>query len=439
MKLPRPVFAGVLFLAIIGVLGAFLAHSDSSQKTMTRTEDQVVVSGSRIPAMQGWQIAQIRAFALAENRCRAIPFQIDEVKDDGKYALPNGSIRSSEDGIFDANDELVFMVFDSGDRGEKSMLPAGYNQVVELELKDPLDGGRSWLYLARYPQNRPPVSANDYVTFDAERTFVDSPQYSMGFHPVATLSIGHLATKPAAGGNGINQVDRLKIRYHADIRGGLGDLDKNEEQFVSRTIGWIDGPVRVIRSTANQMKLWKFKTPSAYLNNIYYINSFEFPTEVSIPFNPNAVLRNQTFRVSTDTLCGFPGRIFYNSRNNKGVLIDGVMSDGEKQLDHQPYDWSVVMEPNKKSAWINRLVWDRSSPVTPLLYYMDDQEKLDPPEDDPGHCGDIGYTLQNLDQIGRGKLRLVSILYQSSNFKPGKVRTFMNILDHPLQVQSRAM
>ncbi len=429
----------LLSLAFALVLALALDLAAANQKTLKRTEDQVIVAGKAMPGALGWPIGQARLFSFKNGQARAVPFQIDEVKPNGKFAVTYGPQRSNDDGVITDRDQLVFMAFDAGDQGGREALPAGAAAVVEIQLQDPLDGGRAWVYLAQYPGNAPALAAEDYVKFDNQNTRVDSYRYAMGFHKKATLSIGYLAIKPGGGSDGKNIVDRLKIRFQAEILGGLGSIDKNEEQFSSQTIGWIDGPVRVIRSTANQMKIWKIQTPSAYLDNIYYINSFEFPTEINLPFNPGAVLSGPKFRVATDGLCSLLGRTFYNSRNTQGVTVDGVMSEAEKKLDPNPYTWSAVVEPNKKGAWINRLMYDTNSPAVPMLYYNDDRARIDPPEDDPGECGDIGYQLVNLDKVKRGKLTLVSIMYQVNSFSLARVPEYMNILNKKLQIVTRAL
>ena len=80
-----------------------------------------------------------------------------------------------------------------------------------------------------------------------------------------------------------------------------------------------------------------------------------------------------------------------------------------------------------------------SSPAVPMLYYNDNKAHLDPPEEDPGECGDIGYQLVNLEQVKRGKLTLVSIMYQAANFSVARVQEFLNILNKKLQVTSRSL
>ncbi len=424
----------ILALAVVSVTAA------GGQKSLQRSEDQIIVAGRTLPAAMGWPIAQVRAFRFAQGQAVPIPFQIDEKLKNGKYALTAGNDRQADDGVFDDNDELVFMASDTGDQGAKSALPNQPTAVAELTISDPADGGKAWVYLARYETNPPPLSTGDYVVYDNTRTFIDTLRYQMGFHQQALLSIGHLSVKPAGGGDNTDIVDRLKVRFSATTLGGMVKIEKNENEFVSRTLGWIDGPVRIVRATANQMMLWKIKTPSAYLYNIYYVNSFEFPTEVNLPFNPAAVMSDIHFRVTSDGICGQKGKLFYNSNNLAGMVIDGAMSDAENKLNLDPYKWSAVTGPNNSYAWINRLVYDAAAtPAVPKLYYRDDRTSLDNPEDDPGQCGEVGYSLINLEKVKKGKLRLLSIMYNAPQFTLNKVNRYMQILDRPLKVSGQLL
>ena len=243
----------ILALAVVSVTAA------GGQKSLQRSEDQIIVAGRTLPAAMGWPIAQVRAFRFAQGQAVPIPFQIDEKLKNGKYALTAGNDRQADDGVFDDNDELVFMASDTGDQGAKSALPNQPTAVAELTISDPADGGKAWVYLARYETNPPPLSTGDYVVYDNTRTFIDTLRYQMGFHQQALLSIGHLSVKPAGGGDNTDIVDRLKVRFSATTLGGMVKIEKNENEFVSRTLGWIDGPVRIVRATANQMMLWKIK------------------------------------------------------------------------------------------------------------------------------------------------------------------------------------
>jgi hypothetical protein len=260
----------------------------------------------------------------------------------------------------------------------------------------------------------------------------------MAFHPKATIGIGDLAILPAGGGDGVDRVDRLKIRFQAV--GPLGiRINKNEEDFSAKTVAWIDGPVRVIRRTANRMVLfWKIPTPSAELDNVYYGNAFEFPTRVDLPFDSDTFISQPVFRVSTDLMCASAnGWVFHNGPNPAGVVVDGVMSDAETKLDPKTYRWSAMhaTKPGASAGWLNRLLYPMiNTPVHPTLYYRDDAARPDPPEDDPGECGDLGYYLEGVEKIKKGRFELLSVMYNYPEFSPAVVERIMAVLDHPLKV-----
>jgi len=436
--MPRRWFLLPIVVLVLAAAAAPPPAAGEGGRTLRRTEDPVVVPGAKLTGALGWEIAQTRLFAFRDGRAAPIPFQIDERDKNGAYFLPFGPGRKSGDGRIKPRDELVFMVADAGERGARAQLPGEFDGAVELEIADPLDGGTAWVSLVHYANAAPPRSPVSYVRYDDPTTTIDAARYLMAFHPKARLSIGKLSLKPAGGGANQNLVDRLKIRFTATIAGLK--LERNEENFLSRTVGWINGPVRVVRHTVNQVELWKIKSPKAYMDNVYYGNSFEFPTVIEMPFGADLLMKDPRFRVSTDGLCNVPGRVFYNSNNRNGVKIDGVPTEEKKHLDRGPYAWSVVTDPTGKGAWMNRLLYDASAtPVRPNLYFNDDRAARDGPEDDPGECGDLGYTLENVGELKRDKLYLKSIMYNMNDFRLDRVPEYLKIIDRPLTVRATAL
>jgi hypothetical protein len=418
------------------LLAAWPARAGEGARTLARTEDAIVVEGGQLPAALGWEIGQTRLFAFRNGRAEAIPFQIDQRDDKGEYYLPFGPGKRDGDGLVKKRDQLVFMAADAGDRGERDGLPPGFDRALELAVADSLDGGRAWVCLVHYPNVAPPLSTAVYARYDNATTTIDTTRYAMSFHQKAKIAIGRLLLKPAGGGSNQNLVDRLKIRFTATIVGVGMKVGCNEEDFISRTVGWINGPVRVVRHTVNQVQLWKLKTPKAYMDNVYYANAFEFPTVVEMPFRSDLLISEAHFRVSSDGLCKALPRMFYNSNNRQGVKIDGVWTEEKAQLDKRPYTWSVVTDsPETKGAWMNRLIYDATAtPVRPYLYFNDNRDAHDDPEDEPGECGDVGYTLENVGQLKKDKLYLKSIMYNIPDFQLDRVQQYMNILDKPLTV-----
>ena len=94
-------------------------------------------------------------FDLAQKRWTAVPFQVDEVKE-------SGYIRDEKEknGVIDAQDELLFLSDDLGDRASASQWldDQGSRSAarIEIEFTDPLDPAKKgWVYLYQNLSNPP--------------------------------------------------------------------------------------------------------------------------------------------------------------------------------------------------------------------------------------------------------------------------------------------
>ena len=136
-----------------------------------------------------------------------IPFQIEEVDtslaDEDKYFKPEKD--SLLRGVFDFDDELVFMAADLGDKADLSQWLGDTLTVrYELEFTDSLDYESGYVYLYYEPDKTYPVPAYD-MTF--EDGLVSSANYEISFN-----NTGQLSNVTILGGTGQEIFDRLKVR-----------------------------------------------------------------------------------------------------------------------------------------------------------------------------------------------------------------------------------
>ena len=77
---------------------------------INRPQDPIIVTGANLSAHGGAPVNELVLYAYQAGAWTPIPFQIDERTNDitGTYVI-------SDDGLLDANDELVFMAADTGD------------------------------------------------------------------------------------------------------------------------------------------------------------------------------------------------------------------------------------------------------------------------------------------------------------------------------------
>jgi len=428
----------VFILTVISVAFCFFAKPSScaQKSTLTRVLDPITVTGDRLSAFKGRAIESLRLYAAAKGgKLTPIPFQVDERDGDGNYVFKGR--KDKDNGKLDDNDELVFMARDAGAMADTKTWPAGYEKSAVLEITDPVDGGRAWVYLFSFKGKAPARAERDYVSCTQGCNYIDAYYYTAAFSPKAPLVFDNLTIKKTCNGPGKDAMDRLKVRFHGETKFKIV-IDRNEEDFTSRVVGIVDGPVRVIRSTENRMVLvGRLPTPSSVSEQVYYADSFAFPIIVNVPVSLDTFMLDTWLRVTSES--AYPPKTrFYNNNNKKGVLIDGKMTPGEKNLDNGSYNWQVVAfdDPHNTGAWLNRLDFDRKkTPARIELYYVDDINAPDSPDNYPGQIGNLGYYLKDVHKLNAGQHVLSTIMYSIPKYKAGDEVKVMNVVDKPLKVK----
>ncbi len=129
-------------------------------RTLDRRYDPVIVPGDLLPCLWGLPIDDLRLFFYDNGRYSVIPFQVDERDPEGRMVFPQGKVasRDADNGLFDYNDELVFMAKDTGGRGpEKGWVELG-SGGMEILVSDPMDHSKKgWVYFVHFAENAPPL------------------------------------------------------------------------------------------------------------------------------------------------------------------------------------------------------------------------------------------------------------------------------------------
>ncbi len=417
----------VLILLLFSNMGRTLNVKFLTTKSLTRTIDPVIIS-AQTTNFQGHKIDNFRLFSCQKGELTPIPFQIDERKNNA-YLLPEGPEPNPGDGIYNDEDELVFMAKDSGDKCDPG--PGWY----EIKLLDPVKKTEGWVYLS-FDKNLP-LSQTSYVRYDPNNNLITTTKYFLRFNHNHPIFFDQLGIQKDAGGNGKNIIDRMKIRFRAKLVGGFISISKTEEDFETKLLAYHTGPIRIIRLTKNWQNLfWKIPTPAANIVTIFYDSSFEFPVVVDLPFDVGLFLKKISFRVSTDMKKIAGERIFYNSNNINPIKINGKASR-TIHPNPAPFSWMANAGTGKFPAgWFNRIFW--SAPGNPgisiNLYFKDDLSSPDPPESEKGEYGDLGYEIKGLETVKKGKIFIKSVMYWFPSFSLEKLNDYLNIDDHPIKV-----
>ena len=441
-------FAVMFFLTVI-----FLAGSDAfagypwvrEEKSISRDADSVVIPGRKIIHNLHQPISRLALFSSVEGEIRPIPFQIDEIDPEGEWVLPSippglagtGITPEQDDdnGCLDENDELAFMIRDSGDRIRPEYYPRGAVSVDEISLTDPVSGEKAWVYLCGFSSDAPRADG-DYVEYVFPENLVKSVDFTVGFSPGTAFCPGSMSLWGSK-----NIVDRMKIRFHLKTFGLNYYLD--ETKLDSSLSLYKDGPVRVIRRVNNAIKITNtLKTPSAAIENVYYDNAIALPMRIQIPISPRilkALVSTITLSGSVDMQNIHGWRVKADSDPN-WLTVNGRMDYLEANLTTDDATWFLLDGP--RGALLYRIVLDRrpdgtpyEQPITTSLLYVDDDQALDPPENIPGQSPNVGFWIRNLEDISKGMLYFYTVMFMIKDYEEGMENEYLKIFDHPMEVR----
>ena len=411
-----------------------------------RVVDVIIFTGEKVPSLIGTPVDRLALFVLKNDAFVQIPFQVDEKTPQGEYAFSTWLVKKklTDDGLLDANDELSLMAMDLGKTSEEVAWPEKAIRCVKIEATDPAKGVKAGAYLFAF-SDQAPKCEKDYVSFRAGENKIESDIYLLGYDPKAPVSINELRVKPQAGGSNANIADRMKIRIKATTLGKVIKLDRTEEDFNVAPVAYTDGPVRIVSKTrAWQTLFWNIPAPSSYVTSYYYRNQVQFPVTIDVPFDVSFFFKQVSMRVSVDSRPDVPGRRkYYNNHNPKGVLIDGKMSVEERNLNKGQVEWQVLagIDPEHPEGWFARqkIVSEKKTPIELPLFYIDDSNTPDGPENVSGSYANVGFEFTGIEMVKKGALKIFVIQYPVINYKPGDENRFLDVDNNPLQIQFKAI
>lgn len=428
----------------------FLAGPCSAEdKTLQRTEDPVVIECGDFSGLFGSPADRLTLMIMKDGEWLPIPFQVDEKKPDSSYAFTDGPEAGPdpETGI-DANDELVFMAKDTGHRADDEALPEGALAGVEIEITDPKTDEKGWAYLLLFSGDAP-RSKDDYIRLEIDErnrirrviTYesLSGQGYVMG-GGVDRIYPDYLAARELPNGaQGLDVLDWLKMRGEAVLPWGITIPFYFDDWVKAEDRGWIDGPVRVLLLADTYLEITSFIKVKGYGYSLvsYYVNHVIWPMKMDIPSNWMPLVKKVSFRGFMDFNTNVYGSCSFNNANpyNRDVILDGRMSEAEKNIDTDtPIDWIAGFGP--QGAMLSRLVFVPEGNVAKHLYYLDDETVKDPPEDHPGVSG-VGYSLVGIEKGGTRGAMSYQYYYYVGELAPQGVYSILDILDHPLDMETR--
>lgn len=420
-----------------------------ARRSLSRTVDSVVIEGSTLgQKILGHHKSKIRVYACRGGFMIPITYQIDEKNGDGLWCFDRGlreHRRVDRDrGRIDGNDELVVLAREAGDRAKPeafAMIP-GHSAVQEVELTDPLNEQKAWIYVVRFDGPPPGRTSTDLVSLEIKRLGDEEGHYTWsgdGFmfnNGRSPLNAARATTAVFRQAEGMSESMLDCTVVKAVVSFMWVTVERHSDEFKVAVGGYIDGPIRVIAQNLLQIYLalgiW-VEAPESYL--VLWPNRVTMPTNVSCPVNLDESDESH-YSLCWDFSRRARGWKFYNSHNSTPVDIDGRFSDAERNLDLTFPDWNASFGP--EGAMISKFVIPREvrGPRNRLIYVDDLNHKLGEPGDkqefEPGAVGLNGYFM-DMQGLKEGMYSGdYAVWYLPPPFKQGDEVPYLREYDHPI-------
>lgn len=434
-----------------------LTAQEHVPSTMTRLYDPVQVPGELLASLHGAPLDRLRLYAYKGGRMRQIPYQLDERLENGDYlfSMGPGANYDLANNKLDPQDLLMLPIEHTGGRAPKAAWPTA--DGIEIELVDPLDHGRSYCYLLRFPEKAPPrlydktkeVEALDPwenpdipIGFEGESYRVAGEIKRVGKKVYKNFNVKSLIMPTSAGGSGKNFVDGLRSRSFIELLFGTIRIDLNE----SGSIGGVDqihsGTVRGYGRAWMSMQLpMGIEGPRMYSDVFTYDRMILSPMTITMPFNPGTIITRGGISIGFDLNEHAYGMKLYTPHCLEGVTIDGKMTPNELALFPGKWvPWYAITGP--QGSFIVRLQIDKAmlDQFTRSFEYTDDRKALFPPEDLPGAIGYARGSLEFTD-FKPGDYSISYEWYFPPNFYDpagldvDRLQQYFNIIDAPIVIR----
>ncbi len=396
-------------------------HHLSVPYSISSSNYPVILKGESLSPLLGVPVGKIFIYTVHEGRLKPVPFQIDRRDRKGEFQIPLTEKERKKEGraLFDENDECVFMTGDVGRKMEA--MPGDFqgSPVVEIEITDPRADRKGWVYAFVVHDGIPERTPRDYISYDLEHDAIETDTYRIAFSKKVPFLVSTLTWKRAESGRySPNLADVMKVRHRGKLFHKF-DFLRTQDDYTSKVVAVKDGPVRVIRRTANRVRiLWNLRTPSIFVDYICYRNAFNMDTLVDIPF------RIGWFFSDVETLMtmdgnddpAVPRRKVYSRSTQEGFSINGMMSNA-KNVFNASGETAFVVASSDGLIVIGMDI-EKDFPIQYRAYLMDDKVVPDPPENIPGQFGNLGFLTTNWEALDTSLHHMIFSVYMVRNMTP---------------------
>ncbi len=242
--------------------------------------------GVRVDAFEGW-----RFFGGTWNR---VPLQVDQVNKRGEYVLTGGIpyTAKTDDGLIDANDEIVVSGKNLGNDFTLSSIPASLKRDTQYLWKIQFCEKKNFGSLLIVARPIPRSIEEAYtVRWDPERELIETETYRYQFKKENPVLLGEVWLKTRQDVETALFADSA-FQLALMTPWWLPNITLSDENFKSSIESWQVGPVRTIVAVGVKMrKMFSLFDFHMFSELVFYEDSFQIPTIMEFPFDSQKYLK----------------------------------------------------------------------------------------------------------------------------------------------------
>ena len=378
-----------------------------------------VVEGQTVPFLHGRAIANLRVFAFVDKTFTAIPFQIDERDQRDRWVLASSTQLKTDDspGLFDANDVIVFMNRDLGERGTPAGAASGAALWIEVRVGDETHP-TGFVYIGVFPTPPAVPSLQSSVRCEPEKDRIYAERYALAFGaPLPT----HLAFVEKLGDFGTNAIAGVRAIGEVRLLGGLLALRRSEQDMRMEDVTYRAGPVRVIRRARYWIPLPLGFRAQGRLNLLFYRDFVEGTTTVKVKIPPRLVLGDGELKAYFDFLPLPDARPILEGEHQEN-LTNGNQTNKEQMLSERPVRWAALLRPDGKVVLFVVRLEGALQQLGQQLYF---ENSLDERGNGGGQTR-FGFLFSHINRLTTGthRLSVFAMVLESTN--PEDIRRAVN-------------
>ena len=404
------------FTFTIATLFSLFAHS----KDFVLENKVIVLKPENISSIKGKDFNQFSLAASHQGKIVAIPFQFDELTEDGfiytegneSTALKVEGVHSEIDGeagVFDKNDELLFMLRDAGSRVSNKAQSFLAGQVVsEIEVIG-YDNIKRYVYLVKNARIK---SEKAYVLYSSDMGRAETDKYNLKVSKKNALVWDEFSFYSYDGTHPQKPIDTMKLGVRANvIPAALIPVYLNNKHLKAKPLAEKVGPIRATTTFRQTLKYLGAPWFASKLQIRHYESKVDYHFVLRMPEARRQMLANLKVRVSTDGRELDGSKIVFSSKPEFTGIVDGEISEDEKAaIDIQPdldqKNWIWLDTQHNFETFTTFEVHQETKVDSnfnkPKLEFRfeDNKDEKDKPEFYEGQSPDAGFVIK-MPQFGK--------------------------------------